>query len=98
MQLTLIAPAHTKQAKPVLAVEKVPQNIALGDRCFITVSQGDRSWFYPLQLTEVEGHWLLPRLERFDWSLETGVPADLPKISAVIEREIDDRLVKGGAK
>lgn len=95
-QLALL-PTPVKREKASLQIAPVPANIALGDRYFLTVQQGDRSWFFPVQFTAIEAHWFLPQLERLDWSLEAGVPADLPKISAIIERAIDSRLA-GGVK
>lgn len=96
-QLTLLPVKPVKQSKPTLSIEPVPVSIALGDRYFLTVKQGDRTWTFPLQLTEVEAHWLLSHVGRLDWSLSsTGVPANLPRIHSIIERAINGRMVGGG--
>jgi hypothetical protein len=88
-QLALLEIKPKAQSQPVLAVESVPARIALGDRWFLTVQQGERSWFFPIQLTELEAHWLVSRLQGMDWSLDTGEPADIGRIQVLIERAID---------
>jgi hypothetical protein len=90
MQLALLPQTPIKQAKPCLGVEPVPVRIALGDRYFLTVTEGDRSWFFPLQFTELEARGLLPRIRGLDWSLDSrGVPVDIGEIERIVERLID---------
>jgi hypothetical protein len=73
-----------------LEIQPVPKNTALGDRWFLVATHGDRRWYYPLQLSELETRLFLRELQGLDWSLnESGSPVQIEAIHRTVERLVD---------
>ena len=88
-QLSLLLPIPVATPKtPRLSIELVPGSLSLavGERFYIVVTQGDRQWGYPLQFTRVEALWLLPLLQEYDWTLnDEDVPLKVSELHLAVE-------------
>jgi len=85
----VVAPPAPPPAPPILAIEKVPRDLSLcsGQRFRIICRQHNKSFFYPIQLTEAEALGLLEATAGLDWNLsEGGFPTCQRRVDAIAER------------
>jgi hypothetical protein len=88
-QLSLLLPIPAADPEtPSLNLELVPisLSLAVGERFYIVVTQGDRQWGYPLRFTRVAALWLLPKLQKYDWTLnDEDVPLKVSELHLAVE-------------
>ncbi|MEP0873217.1 hypothetical protein NDA01_25985 [Trichocoleus desertorum AS-A10] len=83
---------------PVLGIKPVLAELAIApNRFYITVSQGIRSWDYPIQFHLNELQQVLPKLSKLDWKLDDdGIPIETQLIHSAVEH-LMEYLVGGEA-
>lgn len=80
-----------------LTIEPVPTTLAVAtDRYYLTITEGDRRWQFPVQWTEAEARRLFPQLQKFDWGLAEGecYPDLIPVIYEFVESLLDGNPVE----
>jgi hypothetical protein len=89
-QLDLFNPIEQPEA-PKLSIEPVPRELAIApNRFYLEVRHYERCWYYPIQFSEVEAHWIYPKVKDLDWSLgDKGFPVESALIYQTVELLID---------